>query len=178
MSDGARGGLRRDVQLSQDRRGSPADSAFVCRDWADPRLEGRRRARGTGGVGVFDVVGQGHLAEQRLLTLARADVSVVEPEASQLADAATDLLVLGAREGRAGQGHRAVDGTREGRHDAQHLRTSHRWRTSSGRRRSRIGIVHYCSQTGRGDRANSLRNWLAALDDFPQPWLIRESATG
>ena len=37
------------------------------------------------------------------------------------------------------------------------------------------GIVHYCAQTGESVGANSLKNWLAALDDF-RNGLIREAA--
>jgi hypothetical protein len=64
----------------------------------------------------------------------------------------------------------AVDGTREGGHDAQRVHTGDRWFVARGRRQSRIRIVHYCSQSGNGCGANSLKRWLAALDDF-RNWL-------
>ena len=47
-----------------------------------------------------------------------------------LADVPTHLLVVGAREGRAGQGRGAADGPRQGRHDAQRLHAGDRRRAA------------------------------------------------
>jgi hypothetical protein len=63
------------------------------------------------------MVRQTDLAEQRPASLDRASVRDVRTEACELADAATNLLVLGAREGRLGKviaqlmGHAKVDTT-------------------------------------------------------------------
>ena len=50
------------------------------------------------------------LAEQRRASLDGSSVRGDGTQTRRLADAATNLLVLGTREGRAGQSHRAVDG--------------------------------------------------------------------
>ena len=101
-------------QHAQDSRRGSTDSAVRRRRDADGGLESAREAYRTRGVGVLDVVGQADFAEQHLAALDLSGLCGVEPEAGDLADAATNVLVLGAREGRPRQSHRATDGAREG----------------------------------------------------------------
>ena len=115
------------------------------------------------------LVGQAHIAEQRLAPLDRSRVRGTGHRARELADVATDLLVLGTREGCARQSHRAIDGTREGRYDAQRVHAGGRRFTPASRRHGRIRIVHHCSQTEGSRGANSLKEWLLGLDSNQQP---------
>jgi len=85
---------------------------------------------------VLHLVWQVDLAEQRRAAVDRPSVRHVGNPTRDLADAATNLLVVGARERRAGQSHRTADGTREDRHDAQRVHAGDRWLvTASGRHR-------------------------------------------
>ena len=98
----------------------------------------------------------------------------VGTRARDLVDAAANVLVVGAREGRAGQGRRAADGPREGRHDAQRVHAGRRWLTSQSRRHGRIRIVHYCSQTG--ERRPRASRWARARLAEALRWF--EAASG
>ena len=80
---------------------------------------------------ILDRVEQTHFAEQRAATTGLSSVRSVGAEARHLVDAATNLLVVGARKRRAGQ-------------------TGDRLRTADGRRQDRIRIGHHCSQIGSG----------------------------
>ena len=84
-----------------------------------------------------------------------------------LADVPTHLLLVGARERRAGQGRRAADGTRQSGHDAERVHAGDRRLAADGRRQGRHPN---CSQLftiaeGGARTANSLKR-LA-----PQPGL-------
>jgi hypothetical protein len=67
-------------------------------------------AHGAGITAVLDVVRQIDLAEQ-LATLDRSALQGVGTEAGELVDVEANLLVVGAREGRAWKGHRTTEGT-------------------------------------------------------------------
>ena len=73
--------------------------------------------------------------------------------------------------GRTGQSCCAADGSREGLHDAERIHTGDRRRASDGRGQGRIRIVHNCSQTGKRERAKSLKK-LAAQAGF-EPATLR-----
>ena len=89
----------------------------------------------------------------------------VGSQARELADAAANLFVLGAREGRAGKviaqltGHAKVDTTLNVYAQVvdAHCAGPPTWSDPN------------CSQTGRNERANSLKNWLLRLDSNQQP---------
>src|SRR2546430_15189685 len=54
-------------------------------------------------------------------------------------------------------------------HDARRVHAGDRRRAARRGRQSRIRIVHYCSQSGSGRGANSLKKWLLRLDSNQQP---------
>src|SRR5688572_18904627 len=91
-----------------------------------------------------------------------------------MAHVPTHVLILGARKGRPRQSHRAADGTRKGRYDAERVRAGRRRLTPKGHRYGRIRIVHNCSQTGKRRGANSLKR-LAPQAGF-EPATLRLTA--
>ena len=133
------------------------------------------RSERAGIADVRDMVRQTDLAEQRRASVDRSGVQDVRTATRDLVDAATNLLVVGAEKGVPGKviaelmGHAKVDTTLN-----VYTQVDRRL-TSWSRRHSWLGIVHDCAQTGESVGANSLKNWLAALDDF-RNWLIREAA--
>src|SRR6185436_14917210 len=100
-------------------------------------------AHGARIVDVRDPVRKADFAEQRRASVDRSGVQDVRTATRDLVDAATNLLVAGARERSARQGHHTTDGTREGRYDAQRVHASDRRFTSSSRRHSwlRIDVI-------------------------------------
>ena len=86
-------------------------------------------------------------------SLDRTSVRHIGDQEGELADATTHVLVVGAREGSSREGHRAADGTREGRHDAQRVHAGDRCLATASCRHRRIRIGHYCSQTGSNGQA-------------------------
>ena len=54
-------------------------------------------------------------------------------------------------------------------HDAERVHAGDRRRGADCGGQSRIRIVHYCSQSGKSERANSLKRWLLRLDSNQQP---------
>jgi len=99
---------------------------------------------------------QADLAEQRVTAADLSRMRRARVETRNVADVQTDVLIVGASNGRSRQGRRAVDGSREGRYDAERVHASDRRCVAGGGRSGRIGIVHTCSQNRRGCGANSL----------------------
>jgi len=115
-ADGARGLLWRAIRYAQDSGWCPLDSAIGRGSGAGGGLESSSQVHRARGAGLRDVVGQTHLTEQRATPADLPGVRSAGTPAGEVVDAPPHLLLMGAREGRAGQGRGSADGTRQSRH--------------------------------------------------------------
>ena len=133
------------------RKRAAADPAVERGAGVDRRMEVTRGARRAGRARVLRRAGTSISPNNVLRRAIFPACTAAGTSSRDVAHVPTHVLVVVARQRRARQGGRAVDGPRQRRHDAERVHAGARWIDARRRRKGRRRIVHYCSQTrGRG----------------------------